>query len=148
MTDEQRLIDTNILVHAYTVSDEQKHEAALSLIEKIWEGGSASTTLQDLCELFSVITRKVAKPVSASSAAAIVEGILSASQWTVIDRTPQTVLKATDFVRLYRTPFWDALIAASMLENGIGKLVTENEQDFKRIPGITITNPFKAARRR
>ena len=78
MTDELRLIDTNILVHAYTVSDEQKHEAALSLVEKIWEGESASTTLQNLCELFSVITRKVAKPVSASSAAMIVEGILTA----------------------------------------------------------------------
>jgi predicted nucleic acid-binding protein len=148
MTDELRLIDTNILVHAYTVSDEQKHEAALSLVEKIWEGESASTTLQNLCELFSVITRKVAKPVSASSAATIVEGILTASQWSVIDRTPQTVLKAMELVRLYRRPFWDALIAACMLENGISAIVTENEDDFKRIPGITITNPFKATSRK
>ena len=40
MIDELRLIDTNVLVHAYTVSDERKHEAALSLVEKVWEGRS------------------------------------------------------------------------------------------------------------
>jgi len=59
-------------VHAYTVSDERRHEAALLVVEKVWEGESASTTLQNLCELFAVITRKVARPVSASSAEAIV----------------------------------------------------------------------------
>ncbi len=148
MTGELRLIDTNVLVHAYTVSDERKHGAALSLVEKVWEGDAAATTLQNLCELFSVITRKVAKPVSAGSAAAIVEGILAASQWTVIDRMPQTVLKATEMVRLYRAPFWDALIAACMLENGIEIIVTENERDFKRIPGITVANPFRTTFRK
>jgi len=38
MTGELRLIDTNVLVHAYTVCDERKHEAAPSLVEKVWEG--------------------------------------------------------------------------------------------------------------
>lgn len=35
MTGEARLIDTNVLIHAYTVSDERKHETALSLVEKV-----------------------------------------------------------------------------------------------------------------
>ena len=51
-------------------------------------------------------------------------------------------------VRVYRATFWDALIAACMLEKGIKTIVTENERDFKRIPGITIINPFKAAGRK
>jgi predicted nucleic acid-binding protein len=55
MTGDMRLIDTNVLVHAYTVSDQRKHEVALSLVEKVWEGEAAATTLQNLCELFSVI---------------------------------------------------------------------------------------------
>ena len=41
MNGELRLIDTNVLVQAYTVSDEQKHNAALPLIEKVWEHVSA-----------------------------------------------------------------------------------------------------------
>lgn len=68
---------------------------------------------------------------------------MAASQWTVIDRMPQTVMKATELVRERRAPFWDALIAACMLENGIEIIVTENERDFKRISGITVVNPFK-----
>jgi predicted nucleic acid-binding protein len=44
-----------------------------------------------------------------------------------------------ELVRQRRVPFWDALIAACMLENAIGIIVTENEDDFKRIPGITTT---------
>ena len=148
MNGELRLIDTNVLVQAYTVSDEQKHNAALPLIEKVWEGESATTTLQNLCEFFFVVTRKVARPISASAAQNIIEGILAASQWTVIDRTSSTVLKAAEMVRVYRATFWDALIAACMLEKGIKTIVTENERDFKRIPGITIINPFKAAGRK
>ena len=51
-----------------------------------------------------------------------------------------------ELVRQRRVPFWDSLIAACMLENAIGRIVTKNEDDFKRIPGITTTNPFKTAR--
>ena len=36
------------------------------------------------------------------------------------------------------------LIAACMLEHAILTIVTENERDFRRIPGITVINPFKA----
>ncbi len=38
MNDDTRLVDTNILVQAYTVSDEKKHQIALSLVERVWEG--------------------------------------------------------------------------------------------------------------
>jgi predicted nucleic acid-binding protein len=58
MTGELRLFDTNLLVHAYTVSNERKHDTALSFVEKVWEGEEATTTLQNLCEFFFVVTRK------------------------------------------------------------------------------------------
>ena len=48
-----------------------------------------------------------------------------------------------DIVEAARAPFWDALIAACMLEHGIEVIVTENEKDFKNIAGITVVNPFK-----
>ena len=52
-------------------------------------------------------------------------------------------MQAIELVKLYRAPFWDALIAATMLEHGIDTIVTENERDFKKIPGITIINLFQ-----
>ena len=33
MSGEARLIDTVVLVHAYTISDNEKHRAALALID-------------------------------------------------------------------------------------------------------------------
>jgi hypothetical protein len=33
-----------------------------------------------------------------------------------------------------------------MLEHDIHTIVTENERDFKKIPGITVVNPFKKVR--
>lgn len=146
MNGEARLFDTNILVHAYTISDERRHEIALPLIERVWAGEEGITTLQNLCEFFFVVTRKVAKPIAPAAAESVLRGILLGSQWTVIDRNPETVVKAIDLVKVHRVPFWDALIAACMLEHGIHIIVTENERDFTRIPGITVSNPFKRAR--
>ena len=143
MPGDHRLVDTNILVHAYTVSDERKHRAAVALVEPIWGGQQATTTLQNLCEFFVVVTRKVAKPLSPAEAQVIVEGVLAASPWRVIDRGPGTVRKAIGLVKAYRASFWDALIAACMLEHGVPTTVTENEADFRKIPGITVLNPFK-----
>jgi predicted nucleic acid-binding protein len=76
----------------------------------------------------------------------IVREILASTKWRVLDRREETVVHAMELVRQRRVPFWDALIAACMLENAIETIVTENERDFKRIPGITITNPFRTAR--
>ena len=144
MNGEPRLIDTVVLVHAYTVSDNEKHRVALGLIERVWGGEEATTTLQNLCEFFSVVTQKVEKPISASAAETIVKGILTANQWRVIDRGPETVFKAIELVKLHRASFWDDLIAACMMEQQVYTVITENERDFRRIPGIKVINPFKA----
>ena len=143
MPGDHRLVDTNILVHAYTVSDERKHWAAVALVEPVWGGQPAATTLQNLCEFFVVVTRKVAKPLSPAEAQVIVEG--GAGRVPVArDRSrPRDGAQAIGLVKAYRASFWDALIAACMLEHGVPTTVTENEADFRKIPGITVLNPFK-----
>ncbi len=148
MTDGERLLDTNVLVHAYVRLDETKQVTASAIVLPIWEGGGGVTTLQNLCEFFAVATKKVARPMPTNQAENIVREILASTKWRVVDRREETDLHAMELVRQRRVPFWDALIAACMLENAIGTIVTENERDFKKVPGITITNPFKTARRR
>jgi predicted nucleic acid-binding protein len=64
----------------------------------------------------------------------------------VIDRNAGTLVKAIEMVESFRAPFWDALIAACMLENGIETIITENERDFKKIPNIIVSNPFRTSR--
>jgi len=143
MTDGERLLDTNVLVHAYVRLDEKKQITASGIVLPIWEDGGGVTTLQNLCEFFAVATKKVARPMPVGQAENIVKEILASTKWRVLDRRDETVVRAMELVRQRRVPFWDALIAASMLEHGINTIVTENEPDFKRVPGISVTNPFK-----
>ena len=146
MTDGERLIDTNVLVNAYIRLNEKKQALASAIVMPIWESGGGVTILQNLCEFFAVATKKVARPMPVSEAENVVRAVLASTKWRVLDRREETVVRAMELVRQRRVPFWDSLIAACMLENAIGRIVTKNEDDFKRIPGITTTNPFKTAR--
>lgn len=146
MTVGERLIDTNVLVHAYVLLNARKQIAAREIVLPIWQEGGGLTTLQNLCELFTVSTKKIERPMPVEQAESIVQEILGSEKWCVLDRQKDTVLHAIELVKLHRAPFWDALIAACMLEHGIHTIVTENERGFKKIPGITVVNPFKKAR--
>ena len=143
MSDNQKLIDTNILAYAYDRSEQQKHAVSNSLVADFWRTGDGVVTLQNLTEFFVVITKKVGKPLPVTVAKGIVSDFLRSDRWTVIDRDEEIFAKAMDFVESYGIHLWDALIAACMLEYEITSIVTENESDFKRIPGITVINPFK-----
>ncbi len=142
MNGNGKLIDTNILVHAYVLSDERKHNIAKDIIQKLWEGGAGITTLQNLCEFFFVVTRKVEKPITVSKAKVIVSSFLNTSQWRVIDRDELTVLRAIQLVEEYNIHFWDAIISACMLQHGIVTIVTENINDFSKVKEIHAINPF------
>ena len=130
---ENRLLDTNILVYAYDVSEKRRREIAKALVDEVWDSGSGVVTLQNLSEFFFAVTRKVQKPVPVVDAKTIVSDILRSSRWMVIDRNAGTLVKAMEMVESVRAPFWDALIAACMLEHGIDVIVTENEKEFKNI---------------
>jgi predicted nucleic acid-binding protein len=140
---ETRLLDTNVLVYAYDVSETRRRTIAKTLVDEIWDAGGGVVTLQNLSEFFFAVTRKVNKPVPVVDAKTIVSDMLRSSRWRVIDRNAGTLMKAIEIVESVRAPFWDALIAACMLERGIEVIVTENEKDFKNISGITAMNPFK-----
>lgn len=144
MTAGERLIETNILVHAYVLLDRRKQPAAKALVFSIWQEGGGLTTMQNLCEFFHVATSKIEHPMPADQAGRIVKEILSSTKWHVLDRSVGTVIQAIELVTLHHTSFWDAMIAACMLEHGVSSIVTENERDFKKIPGLIVINPFKA----
>ncbi|MBI4610963.1 MAG: hypothetical protein HY726_18380 [Candidatus Rokubacteria bacterium] len=63
MNGGDRLIDTNVLVHAYVFLDAKKHASAREIILPMWHEGGGLTTLQNLCEFFAVVTGKVQKPM-------------------------------------------------------------------------------------
>ena len=42
----------------------------------------------------------------------------------------------------HKMSFWNSLITATMIENGIFNIYTENDKDFK-MPSLNVINPFK-----
>lgn len=139
MNDNEPLIDTNVLVHAYVLSNEKRHAVAKDIVQNIWTNGGGITTLQNISEFFFVVTKKVEKPMLASKAKVIVNSLINADQWWIIDRDETTLLQAIQLVEQYNIPFWDAMVAACMLQY-------KNVNDFKNVKGIRVINPFRVAK--
>jgi predicted nucleic acid-binding protein len=128
-----------------TLREGEKHSLAKSIVQGIWRESGGVVTLQNLCEFFVVVTRKVEHPIPFDEARSIIGDIISSTKWMVIDRDHESVIKGIDLAGQAGIHFWDALIAACMLENGISVIITENESDFKKTQGITVVNPFSAS---
>ena len=55
--------------------------------------------------------------------------------WNVLDR-------AEDLMGAFSLSFWDALILAACLENGVNRLYTEDFDAYPTVNGLEVINPF------
>ncbi|HIJ97971.1 TPA: PIN domain-containing protein [archaeon] len=140
----EALIDTNILVYAYDTAEPQKRLACRKLAQKCWEKEILSAVLiQNLAEFYSVATKKIERPISKEDAEQIIYEIAASGIWRVLEIKITTLATAINYNKLYGLGIYDSLIAAAMAENAIATIYTENEKDFKKIPGLEVINPFK-----
>lgn len=137
-----KLIDTNILVYAYDISEGEKHEIAKDILRQIWINGNGVVCLQNLMEFFVIITKKVENPVDIMTAKDIVHDFIRSERWTIIDRDADTFLSAIELISEFNIHLWDAVIAACMKESNIAEIVTENVKDFEKVPDIRVIFPF------
>ncbi len=134
-------LDSNILVYAFDTAEKDKHETAKRIVaDGILGKQDFAMALQNVNEFFVNITSKAHRP--ARDAAALAGDLLAKFPCYPADNN--TVEYAMSLAQLYKIPFWDAMIAAVMLENSIFTIYTENEKDFSRIPGIKVVNPFRS----
>ena len=142
-SDEICLIDTNILVYAYDESEGKKHEICKRLIDECWRlRAKYSISIQNLSEFYVVITKKIENPVPMEMAKEIIEDIIEFQNWILMDYDPRTILSAIELNMVYKVHYWDALIAATMRENKIFSIYTE-DGDFKNIPWLNVINPLE-----
>lgn len=142
-SDEICLIDTNILVYAYDESEGKKHEICKRLIDECWRlRAKYGISIQNLSEFYVVITKKIENPVPMEMAKEIIEDIIEFQNWILMDYDPRTILSAIELNMVYKVHYWDALIAATMRENKIFSIYTE-DGDFKNIPWLNVINPLE-----
>lgn len=61
----------------------------------------------------------------------------------VVEYDARTVADALAMHDRYGVHFYDALLAATMEQYGVTKIITENAGDFKGIEWLEATNPFE-----
>ncbi|MEK6981705.1 MAG: PIN domain-containing protein [Candidatus Micrarchaeota archaeon] len=140
MTDKV-LIDSNILVYAFDISDGKKRDHANEVIRKYLENECAVISVQNIGEFCKNVCEKIPNKLSYQQAKEISQDIIYSFQ--VVLYTPETFLRALDLSSSFGIHFWDALIAATMQENNIKEIITENVSDFEKVPWIKAINPFK-----
>ena len=141
MTAELTFIDTNVLLYAHDRTAGHKRDIASALLVDLWGSRSGALSTQVLQEFYVNATRKLARPLSAPRARAVIDRY---SNWRVHRIEPADVITASELEKRYRQSFWDALIIVSAARVGATTLVTEDLQHGRRIAGLTIIDPFVA----
>lgn len=140
---ELKLLDSNILIYAYDRSEGKKHPIAKELVKERWKKEDSVLSTQNLAEFYSVITSKIERPLEIGKAKQIVLDYIDGFE--ILRYSEKTVVEAINVQAIYKIPFWDALIVATMEENSIDTIITENEKDFKKAKWVKTINPFKKA---
>lgn len=132
-------VDTNILVYAEGVGDDDRQARAKSLLRALPEG-TIVLPAQVLGELFSVLTRKAHLP------AETVRDRLGDYERTVsiAPTLPSTLSNALDLAVQHRLQIFDSIILAASAEAGCRMLLSEDMGDGFVWRGVTVVNPFAA----
>ena len=134
-----QFVDTNILIYAHDGSAGEKHIKARNLIRDLWQSGEGCLSIQVLQEFYVNVTQKVARPLTPDEAASIVSEL---SVWLVHRPGVEDVLNAIRVQERYQISFWDAMIVASALQLGCGRLWSEDLNAGQIYNTVTVMNPF------
>jgi predicted nucleic acid-binding protein len=135
------LVDTNLLVYAATEMEGTKHEKAKTALSELMRHQEFCVSAQNLAEFCRVMGEKV-KPIhSPTEIAAWVRAYRRSGE--VLHYTSGSVLSALKISQNDGLHFFDALLVATMRENGVDEIWTEDEKDFGKVRGLKCKNPLK-----
>lgn len=133
-------LDTNVLVYADDPSH-PNHRRAREVLEKVLTGSlRACLTQQVLAEYYAVVTggHRIEKPLSAMGAKERVVLLSRSRRIKKIYPKRFTFRRCIDFCAkedIRGARVFDAIYAFTLLENGVGKLITQNAKDFGPFKG-------------
>ncbi|HLF07143.1 MAG TPA: PIN domain-containing protein [Thermoplasmata archaeon] len=139
-------VDSNLLVHAFDESGPADIRGpALALVRAGFEGRARlAVSNQVLGEMVHTMTKQLRARRPARDPWSIAEDFVLSMNWMKLEYTTTTLSEAARLSRQHRIPTWDAVLVATMFENGISRLYTENESDFERVPDLEVVNPVEA----
>jgi len=131
------MVDTNIVIYALVEENPEKSEKALNLLEELVKSEiQVFISVQSVKEVGNVAQKKY------SLRSDDLEEIMNALRVLTPNLVPETFTTVPLAAKLkedYGIDYWDALIVASCLEQGIPLLITEDEKLCK-VRQISIGN--------
>jgi len=134
-------VDSNILIYFAQAEEEEKHHIANKFIDELTEKGEMCISVQNLAEFSRVMTEKAPKKLDFDEVNEFVARFSKFSQ--VLSYSSSTVILANSLAKKHKIHFFDALLAATMKENSVFEILTENVSDFNKVKGIKARNPFE-----
>jgi predicted nucleic acid-binding protein len=138
MQDNQNkvFIDSNILIYAYSNSEQAKQQVARKIVKENY----TIISTQVLQEMSNTLWRKYMVDYS-SIKETLQECIYSNDE--VYTNQQYTILQACDIAKRYKFSFYDSLIISAALESHCNILYSEDLQHNQTIEGTLVTkNPF------
>jgi predicted nucleic acid-binding protein len=132
-------VDTNILVYAHDAATGKKHLRARGLLERLWDSGDGVLSTQVLQELCINLRRKTANPPTPEELRRIIREYAT---WEVVINSAESILKALEIEKQYKTSFWDALIIQAAEEAGASILYSEDLAAGQRYGAVRVVNPL------
>lgn len=141
------LLDTNILVFAHNKKSPYYSHANQLVKDAFQLKFQACIAQQNLLEFFSVITdpRRVEKPLLPQIALQWTDAYLRSTKITKIYPSSETLSNTIALVKeqnLSKSKIFDCYLAATMQENGITTIYTNNTSHFQKYSEIKAVNPF------
>lgn len=134
-------LDTNILAYAEGVNGADRRDAALTLLRALPQE-AVIVPVQVLGELVAVLVRK-----AGYSRGEARDALLGwRDTFTPVDTSAEMMATAADLAADHGLGIWDAVILAAAARSGCRLLLSEDFQDGFTWGGVTVTNPFAAAR--
>lgn len=134
--------DTNVLVYAVDKDAGERHRLALTLLAAAMGQLKIVFLLQTLVEFFNA-TRRGRFQLSPARARSFIDGWRGAAP--VIAYTEADLLGAIEAVADHKLSFFDALLWATAERTGVTHLVTEDQQDGRKLGRVTFLDPFKVS---
>ena len=135
------LVDSNILIYSVDIREGQKYLQASKEILKLVERDELVVSTQNLAELSSVLLEKTDPPQNPDNVMNYIFRLHKLG--SIIGYDHETVIRAISISKQSGIHFFDALLAATMQENGVSEILTEDTADFKKIKWLTARNPLK-----
>jgi predicted nucleic acid-binding protein len=139
MSAEKLFLDTNVLVYVFDHDEPDKTQRAVGLLEQA-KPGELVLSSQVLGEFYTVVTRKLRRPLDPGVAAQAVDwfGMLQ-----VVSLDAAIVKAGIRTSHSSQLSYWDGLIVASAVAGGCERLLTEDLNDGQRFGSVRVENPFR-----